>query len=57
MRRVVAREAAIGFGGIFALTAAFIYVPVFVGVQWKVFYVVAPDGPCYWFGERQAQER
>ena len=22
-------------------------------VQWKVFYVVAPDGLCYWFGERQ----
>jgi catechol 2,3-dioxygenase-like lactoylglutathione lyase family enzyme len=21
--------------------------------QWKVFYVVAPDGLCYWFGERQ----
>ena len=21
---------------------------------WKVFYVVAPDGLCYWFGERQA---
>ena len=20
---------------------------------WKVFYVVAPDGLCYWFGERQ----
>ena len=25
------------------------------GVAWKVFYVVAPDGLCYWFGERQAQ--
>jgi catechol 2,3-dioxygenase-like lactoylglutathione lyase family enzyme len=24
------------------------------GIQWKVFYVVAPDGLCYWFGERQA---
>jgi lactoylglutathione lyase len=23
------------------------------GVSWKVFYVVAPDGLCYWFGERQ----
>jgi lactoylglutathione lyase len=23
---------------------------------WKVFYVVAPDGLCYWFGERQAEE-
>ena len=21
---------------------------------WKVFYVVAPDGLCYWFGERLA---
>lgn len=21
--------------------------------SWKVFYVVAPDGLCYWFGERQ----
>jgi catechol 2,3-dioxygenase-like lactoylglutathione lyase family enzyme len=21
---------------------------------WEVFYVVAPDGLCYWFGERQA---
>ena len=26
------------------------------GVAWKVFYVVAPDGLCYWFGERQAGE-
>ena len=25
------------------------------GVAWKVFFVVAPDGLCYWFGERQAQ--
>lgn len=25
------------------------------GVSWKVFYVVAPDGLCYWFGERQAE--
>ena len=24
------------------------------GVAWKVFYVVSPDGLCYWFGERQA---
>ena len=24
------------------------------GAPWKVFYVVAPDGLCYWFGERQA---
>lgn len=24
------------------------------GAQWNVFYVVAPDGLCYWFGERQA---
>jgi catechol 2,3-dioxygenase-like lactoylglutathione lyase family enzyme len=23
------------------------------GVRWNVFYVVAPDGLCYWFGERQ----
>ena len=22
------------------------------GEAWKVFYVVAPDGLCYWFGER-----
>lgn len=22
------------------------------GTGWKVFYVVAPDGLCYWFGER-----
>jgi lactoylglutathione lyase len=22
-------------------------------VRWRVFYVVAPDGLCYWFGERQ----
>jgi lactoylglutathione lyase len=22
--------------------------------DWRVFYVVAPDGLCYWFGERQA---
>lgn len=21
------------------------------GIAWKVFYVVAPDGLCYWFGE------
>lgn len=25
------------------------------GVSWKVFYVVAPDGLCYWFGEREAE--
>jgi catechol 2,3-dioxygenase-like lactoylglutathione lyase family enzyme len=24
------------------------------GESWNVFYVVAPDGLCYWFGERQA---
>ena len=24
------------------------------GVSWRVFYVVAPDGLCYWFGERVA---
>lgn len=23
--------------------------------DWKVFYVVAPDGLCYWFGERQGR--
>ena len=23
--------------------------------SWKVFYVVAPDGLCYWFGERQSE--
>ena len=23
------------------------------GIAWKVFYVVAPDGLCYWFGERR----
>lgn len=23
------------------------------GASWKVFYIVAPDGLCYWFGERQ----
>ena len=22
--------------------------------KWKVFYVVSPDGLCYWFGEREA---
>lgn len=32
--------------------------PADIGVEhldnlpWKVFYVVAPDGLCYWFGER-----
>ena len=24
------------------------------GVAWKVFDVVAPDGLCFWFGERQS---
>lgn len=24
--------------------------------SWKVFYVVAPDGLCYWLGERQARD-
>ena len=24
------------------------------GVAWKVFFVVAPDGLCYWFGEPAA---
>jgi lactoylglutathione lyase len=23
------------------------------GIAWTVFYVVAPDGLCYWFGERR----
>jgi catechol 2,3-dioxygenase-like lactoylglutathione lyase family enzyme len=23
------------------------------GESWRVFYVVAPDGLCYWFGEHQ----
>jgi catechol 2,3-dioxygenase-like lactoylglutathione lyase family enzyme len=23
--------------------------------RWKVFYVVAPDGLCYWLGERQTE--
>jgi lactoylglutathione lyase len=22
------------------------------GASWKVFYIVAPDGLCYWFGEK-----
>lgn len=26
------------------------------GAAWKVFYVVAPDGLCYWFGEGQPCE-
>ncbi len=26
------------------------------GTCWKVFYLVAPDGLCYWFGERQTGE-
>ncbi len=25
------------------------------GAPWKVFFVVAPDGLCFWFGERQAE--
>ncbi len=25
------------------------------GISWKVFYVIAPDGLCYWCGERQTQ--
>ena len=25
------------------------------GAAWKVFYVVAPDGLCYWFGERAGE--
>jgi catechol 2,3-dioxygenase-like lactoylglutathione lyase family enzyme len=24
------------------------------GITFRVFYVVAPDGLCYWFGERQS---
>ena len=24
---------------------------------WKVFYVVAPDGLCYWFGEKQSVDQ
>ena len=23
------------------------------GFAWKVFYVIAPDGLCFWFGEQQ----
>ena len=23
------------------------------GAMWQVFYVVAPDGLCFWFGERE----
>src|SRR5262245_57768089 len=26
------------------------------GINWNVFYVVAPDGLCYWFGERRDDE-
>jgi hypothetical protein len=26
------------------------------GAKWKVFYVVAPDGLCYWFGERESDD-
>jgi len=25
------------------------------GAKWTVFYVVAPDGLCYWFGERYTE--
>lgn len=25
------------------------------GTEWKVFFVVSPDGLCYWFGEPQDQ--
>jgi hypothetical protein len=25
------------------------------GATWQVFFVVAPDGLCYWFGERGAE--
>ena len=24
------------------------------GAPWRVFYVVAPDGLCFWFGERES---
>lgn len=24
------------------------------GVAWRVFYVIAPDGLCFWFGEQQS---
>lgn len=26
------------------------------GADWRVFYVVAPDGLCYWFGERKPDQ-
>ena len=26
------------------------------GIPWNVFYVVAPDGLCFWFGQRQAEQ-
>lgn len=26
------------------------------GSSWKVFFVIAPDGLCYWFGEKQSSE-
>ena len=26
------------------------------GSTWKVFYIVAPDGLCYWLGERQSRD-
>ena len=25
------------------------------GSSWKVFFVIAPDGLCYWFGEKQTE--
>ncbi len=25
------------------------------GASWKVFYMIAPDGLCYWFGEKQTE--
>jgi catechol 2,3-dioxygenase-like lactoylglutathione lyase family enzyme len=27
------------------------------GQPWNVFFVVAPDGLCYWFGEKQEPEK
>ena len=26
------------------------------GASWKVFFVIAPDGLCYWFGEKQTDQ-
>jgi len=26
------------------------------GSSWKVFYIIAPDGLCFWIGERQKSE-